>query len=196
VKARVFDPSKHCGAKHKRDALPCRHPKGFRTDHLHAGNCWLHGGSSPNGKKYAGREQAQQALIKLGIPLGDGDPIKLLGDTVRHVQGLLEASAQAVLAALEPAAEAASKMQSLQLEAALDLYLRAIKEGHRAAKASVDANIAERMAVISERQADVILRALQAGLDAAGVHGDSRALAEAAVISALRVKAPVGAELN
>jgi hypothetical protein len=169
--------------------------KGFKTDHVGIGNCFLHGGRSPNGRKHAAGEMAAIALAKLGVPLGDGDPIKLLGDTVRHTQGLLEASAQAVLAAVEPAAEG-RPVARLQLEAALDLYLRAIKEGHRAAKAAVDANVAERMTAIVERRGDVILRILQAGLDAAGVHGDARAAAEAAVIQALKPRQPVGAELN
>lgn len=192
----VFNPERHCGSARKHDDRPCRHPKGFKTDHARSGRCFLHGGSTPNGKKGAGREAAAQALVKLGVPLGDGDPIKLLGDTVRHVQGLLEASAQSVLQAIDVTAGAATTTRSLQLEAALDLYLRAIKEGHRAAKASVDANIAERMAQINERQADLILRALQAGLDAADVHGEMRQLAEAAMVKALRVRVPVGAELN
>jgi len=40
-----FDPEKHCGVvKSKRP--PCKQPKGYRTDHLGEGACYLHGGKS------------------------------------------------------------------------------------------------------------------------------------------------------
>ena len=45
-----------CGAKTK-SGRPCRHTKGFRTDHPGSGRCYRHGGASPNGNKAAVREQ-------------------------------------------------------------------------------------------------------------------------------------------
>ena len=35
-----------CGAKTK-SGKACRHPAGFRTDHVGQGRCWLHGGATP-----------------------------------------------------------------------------------------------------------------------------------------------------
>jgi hypothetical protein len=35
-----------CGAKTK-SGKPCRHPAGFRTDHVGEGRCYLHGGRTP-----------------------------------------------------------------------------------------------------------------------------------------------------
>lgn len=39
-------PLHKCGAK-TRSGGTCKHPAGFKTDHLGEGRCWLHGGRSP-----------------------------------------------------------------------------------------------------------------------------------------------------
>lgn len=54
----TYDPKRHCGARTRR---PGSHPecvqvKGWRTDHKGSGNCYLHLGNTPNGKKAAARE--------------------------------------------------------------------------------------------------------------------------------------------
>ena len=52
-----------CGAPTRSpDKHPCTRPAGFRTDHLGYGHCKFHGGTSPNGIKYAARLQVEHEL--------------------------------------------------------------------------------------------------------------------------------------
>jgi hypothetical protein len=144
---RVFDPAVHCGAATNplNGATPCRRRKGQATDHVGSGHCNLHGGSSPNGKKAAGKEAATQALAKLGVPVGTGDPFVLLSKTVSHAEGYLEATAQLAREATD------AKTPVIGLEAVADLYQEAIRTAARTGKAAVDADVADRLATLDER---------------------------------------------
>ncbi len=69
-----------CGAKTK-TGRPCRHPKGFRTDHPGSGRCYRHGGASPNGNKAAVREQMASLATEVDV-----EPQEVL--LKRHPAGL------------------------------------------------------------------------------------------------------------
>ena len=125
----------------------CNNAKGFGTDHLGSAHCKLHGGSSPNGAKHAAAERATQAAELLGIPLGNGDPFDLLTSAVQHAQSQLHGSAALVREALE--IEEGAKSQ-LDLAAALDFQTEAIRSAFRGGKAVVDANVAERGAILED----------------------------------------------
>jgi hypothetical protein len=57
---------KRCGAK-TRSGTPCQQEAGWGTDHVGAGLCKLHGGSSPGGKLAAAREESvTTAMLLLG----------------------------------------------------------------------------------------------------------------------------------
>ena len=203
-----FDPnSPRCGVHTKRASVEhhagraprtcqepshhCRQAKGYRTDHPGSGKCWLHGGRTPNGKLHAQREAVEQAVVKLGLPLGSGDPFTLLSKAVRHAEGNLEASAKIVVEAIDGKDGA-----KFDLERAVAVYVRAIREASRTGKAAVDADVADRMAALDERLGAVIHRILTVALDAAGVAGDARQLAEDALVQELLAVTPAGAELN
>lgn len=55
---RSYDPSKHCGGECA-DGQPCTRGKGQGTDHPGFGNCKLHTGATPNGRKSAMKERAR-----------------------------------------------------------------------------------------------------------------------------------------
>jgi hypothetical protein len=155
---KVFDAERHCGAATNarwNGGTPCRLPKGFRTDHAGTGNCWLHGGRSPNGERHAEREAAVKALAKLGVPVGNGDPFTLLAKAVSHAEGYLEATAQLVREAAEPVEGATPPVG---LEVAAELYEEAIRTGARTGKAAVDADVADRLAALDERAGALLLR--------------------------------------
>ena len=152
---RAFDPAVHCGAatnERFNDAAPCRQPKGMRTDHVGSGNCWLHGGRSPNGERHAATEAAKQALAKLGVPVGSGDPFVLLSKTVSHAEGYLEATAQLAREASD------AKTPIVGLEAIADMYEQAIRTAARTGKAAVDADVADRLATLDERVDSLLWR--------------------------------------
>lgn len=60
----------------------CRKPMGERTPHEGYGRCFLHGGCAPSSVALATRQQAQEAMIRLGrpTPIGSANPVlDLLG---------------------------------------------------------------------------------------------------------------------
>lgn len=162
---RAFDPATMCGSAGKRcrtdpptcnhasDDHHCRMPKGWGTRHAGAGDCKAHGGNTPNGEKFAAREAAANAVARLGIPVGSGDPMVLLQKAVQHAEGKLEATA-AVLAEIASADGA----KLLDVDAATRLHDDAILNAYRTGKAAVDANVAERLAARDERAAELLMR--------------------------------------
>jgi hypothetical protein len=152
--ARTYDPAKHCGAAARRTGLPCTQPAGHRTDHQGFGQCWLHYGRTVNAAKAAAKEMAQAALAKLGVPSGTGDPFVLLEKSVRHAEGYLEATGQV----LAEVAAKDSTDKGFSVEAAAQLYADAIRSGARVGKAAVDADVAERRAVLDERAGNLLQR--------------------------------------
>ena len=198
----TFDPERHCGAKGKRcNAHPptcqhadgihaCRLAKGAGTDHKRAGHCRYHGGSTPNGIRNAQGEQARQALVKLGIPAGTGDPFALLEKATRYAEGYLDATAQLLVDVVD------DKRKDVTLEAAAKLHVDAIRQGATTGHQAVSADVAERQVKIGEQLGKVVVLAIQAALDRAGIAGDLRIAAEAAAAEVLEVRVPVGAELN
>ncbi len=162
VVPRVFDPEHHCGARRKKVEGRCRHPKGFRTSHARSGNCWLHGGTSPTGITGAAHERARDAVAKLGVPVGTGDPFVLLSKAVSHAEGYLEATAQVVRDAQAEDTETPAKVG---LEAAAELYEQAIRTAARTGKAAVDADVADRLATLDRLQAEAIVSVINAVLE-------------------------------
>lgn len=208
----TFDPKRHCGSHKKRCAhdLPWKrcpehdHPtagcllpehrcmmwKGQGTAHPRRARCWLHGGGTPNGKKHAQTEAAEQAVAKLGIPSGNGSPFTLLTKAIRHAEGYLEASAVVLVEVVD------AKRTDVDLAAAVAAYVRGIREAARTAKTAVDADVADRLAAVDEQMGAIIHRVLSAALDAAGVSGARRAAAEDAIVRELLAVGPAGAERN
>jgi hypothetical protein len=65
----VFDPNKHCGAKvkqHNGESEYCRQRKGYKTDHLGTGRCYLHGGRSTSAKTEEGKMKKMEPK-RLGL---------------------------------------------------------------------------------------------------------------------------------
>lgn len=156
-KTRPFDPALHCGALGRQSGLPCRQYHGSRTDHPGDGNCWLHFGRTPNGNKHGATLGAARAAAALGIPRGTGDPFALLAAAVQHAQGHLEATSQLVQDAASADPEIV-KTARLDLAAAVDAYELAIRNASRTGKAAVDADVADRLAVLDERASGLLMR--------------------------------------
>lgn len=152
--AKAYDPAKHCGAATaKGHGGPCLQGKGQRTSHPGGGNCWLHGGRTPNGTKAGARELATKAMTKLGLATGNGDPMILLAKTVQHAEGFLEATG----GVLAEAAGADAPDPTL-VKVSSELYAGAIRAAARVGKAAVDADVADRMAALDERATELLMR--------------------------------------
>lgn len=66
---------------------PCRQSPGYKTEHVGTGPCWVHGGNFPWAERQGQMELARQDCDRLGIPVGDGDPIRILRDALREAEG-------------------------------------------------------------------------------------------------------------
>lgn len=152
---RAFDEARHCGAKN-RSGGRCTIYRGWGTDHAGTGRCKLHGGNTPHGRKAGQREKVEATIAKLGVPRGTGDPFQLLEAAVQHAHGHLEATAQVLRDAAEPAG--AVPKSPLALEVALDAYDQAIRNASRTGKAAVDADVANRLAALDERASGLLMR--------------------------------------
>jgi hypothetical protein len=80
-----------CGAQlPKRPAgVTCKHPAGYKTDHLGVGHCYRHGGSTPTHEKAASVELAKRECATLGIPI-ETTPAEALIHEVWEASGNVE----------------------------------------------------------------------------------------------------------
>ena len=78
---------KLCGAKRLKVASKCRRPAGWGTDHAGRGRCKLHGGSTPDHRKAAARQEALDFVrnaMGAEVPV---DPLEALLQAVRLAAG-------------------------------------------------------------------------------------------------------------
>lgn len=138
-----------CFATTKSKGTPCTHPRGWRTDHLGSGNCRSHGGNTPNGAKHAATERVIKLADLLDVPRGNGDPFDLLGNAVAEQQ-------QAVVRRGLIVEKAILADDSEATVAALDQQDATLRTAFRGGKAVVDANVAERGAILEDAALELL----------------------------------------
>lgn len=86
-----------CGAKRRQgpEGARCTRPAGWGTDHVGTGNCKLHGGTTPNGKKSAQKQVARNAVATYGLPRTI-DPATALLEEVHRTAGHVDWLGQVV----------------------------------------------------------------------------------------------------
>jgi len=155
-----------CGAR-CRDGSPCSNAP------MRGGErCRMHGGASPRAKAAAERRQAEgQAhalLAELGVsPVAD--PLAQLLQLAGEVLAWQKATASLVNELTSIRYQGGS---GEQLRAEVQLYERAMDRAANVLSAIARLNIEERLMRLSERQADTIIGAVNAALQAAGVTGE------------------------
>lgn len=158
-----FDRRKHCGGKRRGRPGRCTRPKGWGTDHSGHGRCKFHGGTSPNGRKAAGKERALTfAVGALGAEIS-GNPLDAMSEAVGLARGVVAyyrhelADASLRLARGDEGARA--RIEELSVP-----YLDALKLEKDVSKAAIDTGIAERRQRLAEREADVLAAAISDAL--------------------------------
>ncbi|MDX3578664.1 HGGxSTG domain-containing protein [Streptomyces sp. FL07-04A] len=185
------DPPPHartCGAR-RRDGGSCTNPP------MNGGErCRMHGGSSPQAKAAAERRTLEADVSRLLAELDVapvGDPLagllKLAGQVVTW-----QASTAALVNSLESTRYRAANGTE-QLRAEVALYERAMDRAANVLGAIARLNIEERLARVSEQQAEAVIGAIEAGLVAAGVPGERMVDARRAVARHLRLVEGAGA---
>lgn len=180
-----------CGAQ-KRQGPPgdlCRRPAGWGTDHPGVGVCKLHGGNTRAHRAAAARqiaeEQARTLLATLNAQPVE-DPFTALARLAGQAVAWQEALAD-IVNRLGDRIRYEGAGGAEQLRAEIALYERAMDRVGTILARIAQLGIEDRMARVTERQADALVAALEAGLASAGVTG--AAAAEARRVAARHLRA-------
>jgi hypothetical protein len=152
--------------------------------------CGKHGGKTPAALKAAARriaevklnEQANRLLVQVGAEPVD-NPLTALAQLVGEVLAFKNALGAKVNELDEIRYQLGA---GEQLRAEVALYERAIDRAGTLLANIARLNIDERLAAITEKQAEAVLRAIDAALIAAGVTGDSAVAAKQVAARHLR----------
>lgn len=179
-----------CGAQ-KRQGAPgetCTFVAGWGTDHVGTGRCRLHGGNTRNQRAAARAEKAEQdahrLLAQLDVQPVD-DPFAALSRLAGQVLAWQEAISR-IVNDLGDRVRYEGGAGAEQLRAEIALYERAMDRTGSILGMIAKLNIEDRMARVTERQADALISALEAGLAAAGVTGTAASDARKAAVRHLR----------
>lgn len=158
---------RYCGANRTRTAGTCGKPAGWGTDHVGFGQCRYHGGTTPNGRKFANRQKALTfARGALGAEVG-GTPLDALEQSVRLAAGIVDYYRHEIADATVDAAssdEADREAARRRIGELVGPYTEAVKLQKDVAKAATDAGVAERRQVLAERAAALLGAAFEDAL--------------------------------
>lgn len=164
-----------CGAQ-KRQGAPgetCTFVAGWGTDHVGTGRCRLHGGNTRNQRTAARTQQAEQEaralLAELEVPAVD-NPFTALARLAGQIVAWQETMA-GIVNRLGERLRYESAVGTEQLRAEIALYERAMDRSAQVLGMIARLNIEDRMARVSERQAEIVVSAIEAALASAGVTG-------------------------
>lgn len=153
--------------------------------------CAKHGGTSPQALKAAGRrivetkmtEDANKLLVRLGAEPVD-NPLTALAELAGELRAFKNALGQRVnqLEAIRYEDDRGGE----QLRSEVALYERAVSQFGNMLASIAKLNIDERLAAITEKQAEKVMTAIDAALIAAGVQGDARTAAKQVAARHLR----------
>lgn len=176
-----------CGARKRQGEGTCTQAAGWGTEHPGDGPCKLHGGSTSSQTTRVARRRAEAdaraVLAELGVPAVE-DPLAALLKLAGQILAWQEATATLVNGLDEVRYEGATGAEQLRAEVAL--YERAMDRAVSVLSAIARLNIEERLARVTERQADAVIDAIDAALAAVGVTGRDAATAKQAAARHLR----------
>jgi hypothetical protein len=176
-----------CGARKRQGEGTCQRPAGWGTEHAGYGLCKLHGGSTATKTIHAARlkadAEARSALAELDLPPVE-DPLAALLKLAGQVLGWQNATATLVNELESIRYRGSNGMEQLRAEVAL--YERAMDRAATVLAAIARLDIEERLARVTERQADAVIAAIDVALEVAGVVGVEAARAKQAAARHLR----------
>lgn len=172
-----------CGARKKRGTGDCTRPAGWGTPHPGTGRCKLHGGCAPSSVT-AGIETRAERLLYKHDAAPVADPLEALQRLAGRALALEEAFGQLVNDLTEIRYDSEGGGEQLRAEVAV--LERAMD---RCGKLLVDIarlNIDERLARVTERQAEQVSAALSAVLGEMGLTVEQQREARTGVARHLR----------
>lgn len=143
----------YCGATNRK-GHPCTRPAGWGTGHSGIGNCKHHGGSTPNGVKYAARRALELETVRLGFSV-EMEPDDLMLNTVYLAAGALAfATQRAALVAEDQLDTDMARVAQARLADAMD-------RSARVAKMAMDAGISDRRIRLAQRWGESIASVIE-----------------------------------
>jgi hypothetical protein len=184
--------SRYCGGKKRQGEGTCTRPAGWGTEHVGAGSCKLHGGNTPSGAK-AGElalvdKQARELFGKLAPERAPVDnPLAAYAELAARVLSWMDLMDELLgdLRSVGYEHERAGE----QVRATVQVFERAMDRANAVLASYARLRIDERLAEITEKQKRTVIRAIEAGLDEAGVSDEKRQDARRRVARHLRVVA-------
>lgn len=159
-----------CGAKRAEGSGLCAHAAGWGTDHPGFGRCKLHGGNSPSGNKAAA---AAEGRYLLGVLVSDREPVTDPTAELRRVGAI-------ALTWMEACRETIEHLKDFryqddkggeQLRSEIPVFERAMDRATVLLATLAKLGLDEREVAVSEAKAQMLLRALEAGLAENGITG-------------------------
>jgi hypothetical protein len=177
--------SRHCGANKRQGEGTCTRPAGWGTDHVGYGPCKLHGGCSPSVDGIVIEAQVRELFGKIAPKVG---PVENPLAAYASFAGRVMAWMQLLDSLLDDvrAVGYESEYAGVQINAAVQLYERALDRCNRVLSDFARLKIDERLAAITVEQKRMVIRAIEAALDEAGLDGEARENAKRAAGRHLR----------
>lgn len=189
TRSKVGRDGPRCGAKLRQGHGTCAQVAGWGTPHVGYGACRLHGGNTASQVTGAERRQVEDGARRILADLGAAAPIENPLFALQQLAGEVLAFRDALRSMVEKLTGVRYSGEAGEgIRGEVVLYERALDRCTRILVDIARLNLDERLARISERQADIVVEVLQAGLKAAGIGPGSQQDQEArrAVAAALR----------
>ena len=177
---------RHCGAAKRQGTGQCTRPAGWGTDHPGFGTCKFHGGCTLASTKAAAEQETRYLL---GTLTATRDPVDDPAAELRRIAALaltwMEACGQAI-ADLKNFRFLDAKGAE-QLRSEIPMFERSMDRAATLLAAIAKLGLDEREVAVSEAKAQMLLRALEAGLAENGITGPVAAAVKQATGRHLRL---------
>jgi hypothetical protein len=180
----------YCGARTKQRDGTCEQPAGWGTPHPGVGRCRFHGGSSPNAIRAGEVALVERDVRQLFGKIVPGiAPVENPLEAYAELAGRVLAWMQLMDSLLGDLKEVSSKSEwsGEQVRPVIELYERSMDRANIVLGSYARLRIDERLAEITEKQKLTVIRAIEAGLDEAGLSDEARADARRRVARHLRI---------
>lgn len=181
-----------CGGKLRHRDGTCGRAAGAGTDHKGWGRCSWHGGSSPSGSQSAAEKQLEDRAQKL-LYRHDASPVTDSLEALQRLAGRALALEAAIgdavneLTSIRYESESEGGTGAEQLRAEVAVLERAMDRCGRLLVDIAKLNIEERLARVTEKQAQMTMDALAAAMREMGLSAEQQREARTRVARHLRI---------
>lgn len=186
--------ARYCGGKLHQGEGTCKQPAGWGTPHAGVGRCKLHGGCAPSSVKAGAAALVEKQAYELfGQLVEEAEPVENPLTAFAELAAEVLTWKRVLRKLLDEVTRVGYSHERIgeQIDARVQVYERALDRANAVLGTFARLRIDERLAAISQQQTDIIIEALDAALNAAGVRDTgARNSARRAAAAHLRVVNP------